>query len=53
MSMILGGIEDISTKTQSLNCKEMVKYVPLKLKPSVKNKMLHKLERHHIAYEKR
>lgn len=28
--MILGIIKDISTKTQNLNCKEMIKYIPLK-----------------------
>lgn len=43
--------EHISTKTQSLNGKKMVKYIPLKLKLFVKNKTLHKLEGQQMAYE--
>ena len=51
VSMILCIIEHISTKTQTLNCKGMVKYIPLKLKLFVKNKTLHNVEGQHIAYE--
>lgn len=49
MSMILGITEDISTKTQ-FKLYEKVRYIPLKLKPSVKNKTLHKLGRQHTPY---
>lgn len=48
MSVTLGIMKDISTKTQNLNCKEMIKYIPLK--SSVKTKQ-QKLEGQHRTCE--